>query len=42
MTNIGKRGTQNQIVRCASTTADRLSEPTQRSTQTMTKPIETS
>src|SRR5581483_11374921 len=40
--NIGKSGTQNQIVRCASTTAERLSEPAQSSTQTMTKPIDTS
>jgi hypothetical protein len=45
MTNIGKSGSQNQLKNqpdWASTTLERLSEPTQRSTVISTKPIETS
>ena len=42
MTNIGKSGMKNQTLVCARTTSDRFSEPTQSSTVTMTKPIETS
>src|SRR5688572_15189480 len=47
ITNIGKSGSQNQpnipyLPSCASTIADRLSEPTHNSTVMMTKPIETS
>src|SRR5215510_13977914 len=47
MTNIGNSGSQNQLSRpylpiCASTIADRLSEPANSSTVIMTKPIETS
>src|SRR5713101_4596788 len=46
-TNMGSSGSQNQLnmphlPSCASTIADRLSEPTQSSTVMMTKPIETS
>src|SRR3954451_13741577 len=40
--NIGNSGMQNQIFCCASTTSDRFSEPTHSSTETSTKPIETS
>src|SRR6476620_9370795 len=45
--NIGNSGSQNQLniphlPTCASTIAERLSEPAQRSTVMMTKPIETS
>src|SRR5215216_3065032 len=47
MTNIGNSGSQNQLNRpqlpsCASTIADRFSDPTHSSTVMMTKPIETS
>src|SRR4051794_32826060 len=42
MMNIGNSGMQNQIFCCASTTSDRFSEPTHSSTETSTKPIETS
>src|SRR5438128_3097404 len=47
MTNIGNNGSQNQLSRpylpiCASTMADRLSEPASSSTVMRTKPIETS
>src|SRR3954447_3914782 len=47
MTNIGNSGSQNQLNMpylpiCASTMADRLSEPASSSTVIMTKPIETS
>src|SRR5882724_10297680 len=46
-TNIGNSGSQNQLNTpkrpfCASTIAERLSEPTHSSTVMMTKPIETS
>src|ERR1700750_2222202 len=41
-TNIGNRGMQNPIGRCASTTSDRFRLPTHSSTETSTKPIETS
>ena len=46
-TNIGNSGSQNQLnmphlPSCASTIADRLSEPAHSSTVMMTKPIETS
>src|SRR6266852_9161294 len=46
-TNMGSSGSQNQLnmphlPSCASTIADRLSEPTHNSTVMMTKPIETS
>src|ERR1700730_7988967 len=46
-TNIGNSGSQNQLNRpylpsCASTMAERLSEPAQSSTVIMTKPMETS
>src|SRR5438067_5270543 len=47
ITNIGNSGSQNQLnmpkrPSCASTIADRLSEPTHSSTVMMTNPIETS
>src|SRR5262245_18900227 len=47
ITNIGKSGSQNQLnipylPICASTIADRLSEPAHSRTVMMTKPIETS
>src|SRR5712691_229486 len=47
ITNIGNSGSQNQFNRpylpsCASTMAERLSDPEQSSTVMMTKPIETS
>src|SRR5256885_16935582 len=47
ITNIGNSGSQNQLNRpylpiCASTMADRFSEPANSSTVMMTKPIETS
>src|SRR5438876_1219225 len=47
ITNIGNSGSQNQLnmpkrPSCASTIADRLSEPTHNRTVMMTKPIETS
>src|SRR3954467_5803435 len=47
MTNIGNSGSQNQLnipqlPSCASTIAERLSEPTHNSTVMITKPIETS
>src|SRR5882757_8610596 len=46
-TNIGNSGSQNQLSRpylpsCASTMAERLSEPAHSSTVMMTKPMETS
>src|SRR5687767_2790310 len=46
-TNIGNNGSQNQLNKpylpsCASTIAERLSEPAQSSTVMMTKPMETS
>ena len=40
--NIGNSGMQNQICCCASTMSVRFRLPTQSSTETMTKPIETS
>src|ERR1700712_3059075 len=40
--NIGNSGMQNQIVRCARTMSDRFRLPTHSSTDTSTKPIETS
>ena len=40
--NIGNSGMQNQIWSCALTMSLRFRLPTQSSTQTMTKPIETS
>src|SRR3954447_11021160 len=40
--NIGNSGMQNQTVRCASTTSVRFRLPTQSSTLTSTKPMETS
>src|SRR4051812_14849004 len=47
ITNIGNSGSQNQLnipqlPSCASTIAERLSEPTHNSTVMITKPIETS
>src|SRR3954470_12307679 len=42
MMNMGKSGMKNQSPRCASTTSVRFSEPTQSSTVTITKPMETS
>ena len=47
ITNIGSSGSQYQpnmpkLVSCASTMAERLSEPAHSSTVMMTKPIETS
>src|SRR5262244_4404882 len=47
ITNIGNSGSQNQLSRpylpiCASTMADRFSEPATSRTVMMTKPIETS
>src|SRR3954468_3447032 len=47
MTNIGNNGSQNQLnipqlPSCASTIADRFSDPTHNSTVMITKPIETS
>ena len=42
MTNIGNSGMMNHMFACARTISVRFSEPTQSSTVTMTKPIETS
>lgn len=42
ITNIGNSGIANQMVCCALTMSEMLSEPTQSSTEIMTKPIETS